>query len=80
MIRSAERSGNMRNSSHSYVHTIAIDARPGRATGAVFRRKEKCWHLQRAKAVILSATERKPASGAAFRFRKFPDGLAKLSG
>src|ERR1700719_1955133 len=80
MIPLAQRSGKCEIRPDSYVHRIAVDER-GRATGAVYFDEKKNVHLQKAKAVILSANGAETprllllsASG------KFPDGLANASG
>lgn len=80
MIPLAERSGKCEIRPNSYVHRIELDAR-GRAAGAVYFDEKKNVHLQKAKAVILSANGAETprllllsASG------KHPDGLANSSG
>src|ERR1700719_2361884 len=80
MIPLAERSGKCEIRPNSYVHKIEIDQR-GRATGAVYFDEKKNVHLQRAKAVILSANAAEtPRLLLLSANNQFPNGLANSSG
>jgi len=68
MIPLAERSGKCEIRPNSYVHKIEVTS-AGRAIGAVYFDEKKNVHLQRAKAVILSPTERRPRACCCFRFQ-----------
>src|SRR6516164_2086720 len=80
MIPLAEKSGKCEIRPNSYVHKIEVDER-GRATGALYFDEQKVVHLQKAKAVIVSAngaeTPRLLLLSASSRF---PNGLANSSG
>ena len=80
MIPLAEKSGRCEIRPNSYVHRIEVDER-GRATGALYFDEKKNVHLQKAKAVIVSANGAETprllllsASG------KHPEGIANSSG
>src|SRR5438874_459868 len=80
MIPLAERSDKCEIRPNSYVHKIEIDEH-GRATGAVYFDEKKNVHLQRAKAVILSANGAEtPRLLLLSASNKFPNGLANSSG
>jgi choline dehydrogenase-like flavoprotein len=80
MIPLAERTGKCEIRPDSYVHRIEIDGN-GRATGALYFDKQRNAHLQRAKAVILSANGAEtPRLLLLSASKKFPDGLANSSG
>src|SRR5205807_3372472 len=80
MIPLAERSGKCEIRPNSYVHKIEVDER-GRATGALYFDEKKNVHLQKAKAVILSANGAEtPRLLLLSASNKFPDGLANSSG
>src|SRR6266704_4274769 len=80
MIPLAERSGKCEIRPNSYVHKIEVDEH-GRATGAVYFDEKKNVHLQKAKAVILSANGAEtPRLLLLSASNKFPDGLANSSG
>jgi len=80
MIPLAERSGKCEIRPNSYVHKIEVDER-GRATGAVYFDEKKNVHLQKAKAVILSANGAEtPRLLLLSASNRFPNGLANSSG
>jgi choline dehydrogenase-like flavoprotein len=79
-IRVAERTGRCEIRPNSYVHRIEID-NLGRATGAVYFDEQRNVHLQKAKAVILSANGAEtPRLLLLSASKDFPDGLANSSG
>ena len=80
MIPLAERSGRCEIRPNSYVHRIEVDA-GGRATGAVYFDEKRNVHLQKAKAVIVSANGAEtPRLLLLSASKQFPDGLANSSG
>ena len=80
MIPLAERSGHCEIRPNSYVHRIEVDAN-GRATGAVYFDDKRNVHLQKAKAVIVSANGAEtPRLLLLSASKQFPDGLANSSG
>jgi choline dehydrogenase-like flavoprotein len=80
MIPLAERSGKCEIRPNSYVHRIEVDGH-GRATGALYFDEKKNVHLQKAKAVILSANGAEtPRLLLLSASKQFPDGLANSSG
>jgi len=79
-IHVAERTGRCEIRPNSYVHRIEID-RLGHATGAVYFDEQRNVHLQKAKAVILSANgEETPRLLLLSASKDFPNGLANSSG
>jgi choline dehydrogenase-like flavoprotein len=79
-IRVAERTGRCDIRPNSYVYRIEIDNR-GRATGALYFDKQRNSHLQKAKAVILSANGAEtPRLLLMSASKQFPNGLANSSG
>ena len=79
-IRMAERTGKVEIRPNSYVHRIELNER-GRATGAVYFDAQRNAHLQKAKAVILSANGAEtPRLLLMSANKQFPDGLANSSG
>ena len=80
MIPLAERSGKCEIRPNSYVHRIEVHGH-GRATGALYFDEKKNVHLQKAKAVILSANGAEtPRLLLLSASKQFPDGLANSSG
>ena len=80
MIRVAEKTGRCEIRPNSYVHKIEVDAN-GRATGAVYFDAERNVHLQKAKAVVLSANGAEtPRLLLLSANKQFPNGLANSSG
>ncbi len=80
MIRVAEKTGRCEIRPNSYVHKIEVDAN-GRATGAVYFDAQRNVHLQKAKAVVLSANGAEtPRLLLLSANRQFPNGLANSSG
>jgi len=80
MIPLAEKSGKCEIRPNSYVHKIEVDER-GRATGALYFDERKAVHLQKAKAVIVSANGAEtPRLLLLSASNRFPDGLANSSG
>ena len=80
MIPLAEKSGKCEIRPNSYVHKIEVDER-GRATGALYFDEQKAVHLQKAKAVIVSANGAEtPRLLLLSASNRFPDGLANSSG
>jgi choline dehydrogenase-like flavoprotein len=80
MIHVAEKTGRCEIRPNSYVHKIEVDAN-GRATGAVYFDSERNVHLQKAKAVVLSANGAEtPRLLLLSANKQFPNGLANSSG
>jgi len=80
MIPIAEKTGRCEIRPNSYVHKIELDAR-GRAVGAVYFDEKKNVHLQKAKAVIVSANGAEtPRLLLLSASKQFPNGLANSSG
>ena len=80
VIPLAQRTGRCEIRPNSYVHRIELDA-SGRATGAVYFDERKNIHLQRAKALIVSANGAEtPRLLLLSATKQFPDGLANSSG
>jgi len=79
-VRMAENTGHVEIRPNSYVHRIELDGR-GRATGAVYFDAQRSAHLQKAKAVIVSANGAEtPRLLLLSANRQFPNGLANSSG
>jgi choline dehydrogenase-like flavoprotein len=79
-IRTAEKTGRCEIRPNSYVHRIELDAN-GRATGALYFDAQRNVHLQKAKAVIVSANGAEtPRLLLLSASKQFPDGLANSSG
>jgi choline dehydrogenase-like flavoprotein len=79
-IHVAERTGRCEIRPNSYVHRIETDGQ-GRATGAVYFDEQHNVHLQKAKAVILSANGAEtPRLLLLSASKEFPNGLANSSG
>ena len=79
-IPAAEATGRCEIRPNSYVHKIEVDAR-GRATGAVYFDANRNVHLQKAKAVILSANGAETSRLLLLSSSpQFPNGLANSSG
>jgi choline dehydrogenase-like flavoprotein len=79
-IHVAERTGRCEIRPNSYVHRIETD-RLGRATGAVYFDEQRNVHLQKAKAVIVSANGAETPRLLLLSANKdFPKGLANSSG
>ena len=80
MIPEAEATGRCEIRPHSYVHQVAMNS-SGRTTGVVYFDEDKHEHLQKARAVVLSAngaeTARLLLNSTSSRF---PQGLANSSG
>jgi choline dehydrogenase-like flavoprotein len=80
VIPLAEQSGKCEIRPNSYVHKIEMDER-GRATGALYFDEKKTVHLQKAKAVIVSANGAEtPRLLLLSASSKYPEGLANSSG
>jgi choline dehydrogenase-like flavoprotein len=80
VIRMAEKTGRCEIRPNSYVHRIAMDAN-GRAAGAVYFDEKRNVHLQKAKAVIVSANGAEtPRLLFLSANKQFPNGLANSSG
>jgi choline dehydrogenase-like flavoprotein len=80
VIRVAEKTGRCEIRPNSYVHRIELDAN-GRATGAVYFDEKRNVHLQRAKAVVVSANGAEtPRLLLLSANKQFPNGLANSSG
>jgi choline dehydrogenase-like flavoprotein len=80
MIHVAEKTGRCEIRPNSYVHKIEVDAN-GRATGAVYFDAERNVHLQKAKAVVISANGAEtPRLLLLSANKQFPNGLANSSG
>jgi choline dehydrogenase-like flavoprotein len=80
VIPMAERTGRCEIRPNSYVHRIELDA-TGRVIGAAYFDEHKKTHLQRAKAVIVSANGAEtPRLLLLSASKHFPDGLANSSG
>ncbi len=80
MIHVAEKTGRCEIRPNSYVHRIEVDAN-GRATGAVYFDAERNVHLQKAKAVVISANGAEtPRLLLLSANKQFPNGLANSSG
>jgi choline dehydrogenase-like flavoprotein len=80
VIPHAERTGRCEIRPHSYVHRIELDG-TGRAAGAVYFDEHKNSHLQKAKAVIVSANGAEtPRLLLLSANKQFPNGLANSSG
>jgi choline dehydrogenase-like flavoprotein len=80
MIHVAEKTGRCEIRPNSYVHKIEVDAN-GRATGAVYFDAQRNVHLQKAKAVVLSANGAEtPRLLLLSANKQFPNGLANSSG
>ena len=79
-IPAAERTGRCEIRPNSYVHKIELDGN-GRALGAVYFDQRKATHLQRAKAVIVSANGAEtPRLLLLSLSKQHPNGLANSSG
>jgi choline dehydrogenase-like flavoprotein len=79
-IRMAEKTGRCEIRPNSYVHRIELDAN-GRATGAVYFDAQRNVHLQKAKAVVVSANGAEtPRLLLLSANKQFPNGLANSSG
>ena len=80
VIREAEATGNCEIRAESYVRKVETD-RAGRATGVVYFDKDGKEHLQRAKAVVVSANGAEtPRLLLLSKSNLFPNGLANSSG
>ena len=80
VIREAEATGNCEIRADSYVRKVETD-RSGRATGVVYFDKAGKEHLQRAKAVVVSANGAEtPRLLLLSKSNLFPNGLANSSG
>src|SRR5215467_2293197 len=80
MIPVAEKTGRCEIRPNSYVHKIELDSR-GRTVGAVYFDSKKNVHLQRAKAVVVSANGAEtPRLLLLSASKQFPNGLANSSG
>jgi choline dehydrogenase-like flavoprotein len=80
MIHVAEKTGRCEIRPNSYVHRIEVDAN-GRATGAVYFDAQRNVHLQKAKAVVISANGGEtPRLLLLSANKQFPNGLANSSG
>jgi choline dehydrogenase-like flavoprotein len=80
VIRMAEKTGRCEIRPNSYVHKIETD-KNGRATGVVYFDAKKNAHLQKAKAVIVSANGAEtPRLLLLSASSQFPNGLANSSG
>ena len=80
VIRMAEKTGRCEIRPNSYVHKIETD-KNGRATGVVYFDAKKNTHLQKAKAVIVSANgAESPRLLLLSASSQFPNGLANSSG
>jgi choline dehydrogenase-like flavoprotein len=80
MIHVAEKTGRCEIRPNSYVHKIEVDTN-GRATGAVYFDAERNVHLQKAKAVVISANGAEtPRLLLLSANKQFPNGLANSSG
>src|SRR5580704_1750555 len=80
VIRMAEKTGRCEIRPNSYVHKIETD-KNGRATGVVYFDAKKNTHLQKAKAVIVSANGAEtPRLLLLSASSQFPNGLANSSG
>jgi choline dehydrogenase-like flavoprotein len=80
VIPMAEKTGRCEIRPNSYVHKIELD-KNGRAVGAVYFDAKRNIHMQRAKAVIVSANGAETARLLLLsKSSKFPDGLANSSG
>src|SRR6185437_11391183 len=80
VIPMAERTGRCEIRPNSYVHRIEVDA-TGSVTGAAYFDEHKKTHVQRAKAVIVSANGAEtPRLLLLSASKHFPDGLANSSG
>jgi choline dehydrogenase-like flavoprotein len=79
-IRLAEKTGRCEIRPNSYVHRIELDAN-GRASGAVYFDAQRNAHLQKAKAVVISANGAEtPRLLLLSANKQFPNGLANSSG
>jgi choline dehydrogenase-like flavoprotein len=79
-IRMAEKTGRCEIRPNSYVHRIELDAN-GRANGAVYFDAQRNVHLQKAKAVVVSANGAEtPRLLLLSANKQFPNGLANSSG
>lgn len=79
-IRAAERTGRCEIRPNAYVYRIETNAR-GRAVGALYFDEKRATHLQRAKAVIVSANGAEtPRLLLLSANKQFPGGLANSSG
>ena len=80
VVRMAEKTGRCEIRPNSYAHTIEVDSK-GRATGVVYFDAKKNAHLQKAKAVIVSANGAEtPRLLLLSASNQFPNGLANSSG
>src|SRR5580692_5081175 len=80
VVRMAEKTGRCEFRPNSYVHKIETD-KNGRATGVVYFDAKKNAHLQKAKAVIVSANGAEtPRLLLLSASSQFPNGLANSSG
>jgi choline dehydrogenase-like flavoprotein len=80
VVRMAEKTGKCEIRPNSYVHKVEMD-KNGRAIGVVYFDSKKNVHLQRAKAVILSANGAEtPRLLLLSTSKEYPDGLANSSG
>jgi choline dehydrogenase-like flavoprotein len=79
-IRMAEKTGRCEIRPNSYVHRIELDDN-GRATGAVYFDAQRNVHLQKAKAVVVSANGAEtPRLLLLSANKQFPSGVANTSG
>ena len=80
VIRMAEKTGRCEIRPNCYVHKVEMD-KNGRATGVVYFDTKKNTHIQKAKAVILSANGAEtPRLLLLSSSNRFPNGLANSSG
>jgi choline dehydrogenase-like flavoprotein len=80
-IRVAERTGRCEIRANSYVHRIETDSTGTRVIGATYFDEKRNIHLQKAKAVILSANGAEtPRLLLLSANKQFPNGLANSSG
>jgi choline dehydrogenase-like flavoprotein len=80
VVRVAEKTGRCEIRPNSYVHKIEVD-KNGRATGAVYFDAQRNVHLQKAKAVVISANGAEtPRLLLLSTSPRFPNGLANSSG
>ncbi len=80
VVRMAEKTGRCEIRANSYVHKIEVD-KNGRATGAVYFDAKRNTHLQKAKAVVISANGAEtPRLLLLSASSQFPNGLANSSG
>ena len=80
VVRMAEKTGRCEIRANSYAHKIEVD-KNGRATGAVYFDAKRNTHLQKAKAVVISANGAEtPRLLLLSASSQFPNGLANSSG